>query len=67
MTMSKKAQHDQDNVAAEDDATASREELPSESKGKIFKLPGWRNFGLFKPRFKLGLRRKNTAYEKGYN
>lgn len=63
MAMSKKAQHNRESGAAVTDNTAS-----SESKPKVYKFLGWRNFGLFKPSFKFGLRRKkNPEYEKGYN
>ncbi|MGI9285858.1 MAG: hypothetical protein ACR2P1_10755 [Pseudomonadales bacterium] len=62
MATSEKVQDKQQNREPEIDRTPS-----SEGKPKTFKLLGWRNFGLFKPSFKLGLQHKNSAYEKGYN
>lgn len=62
MATSQKAQQNQHNMEPAADRNS-----PSEGKEKTFKLLGWRYFGLFKPRFKLDLQHKNSAYEKGYN
>ena len=62
MATSEKAHYKKENREPASDHTSS-----SEGRPKAFKLLGWRNFGLFKPRFKLGLQHKNPAYEKGYN
>jgi hypothetical protein len=62
MATSENAQHNQQNREP-----ASGRAQSSEGRPKAFKIMGWRNFGLFKPSFKLGLQHKNPAYEKGYN